>query len=335
MRILFILFFSITLISCSQEYFDHIRRESTPIVSSSGATLAISWALYSLPDTEVLDSIITDIDAAKRRIWIETYTWTEKETLNAVIRAKHRWIDVQVVLEPNVYNTPWINTETVKKLQNAGVEFSYAENQRYKFTHIKTWIIDDRWCISTGNWSYTSFTKNREFIYCSSDTSLLRDIEEIFHSDFHHIRPYFPWWIDPRIWLAPENIRPWLKHILWNAKKEIIVYNQSISDPEMIHFFEKKSWEWVKISLCQADHDDDFLSSSWKTSWDITFLTSKKPYLHAKAFLIDGKESILWSANLTQNALDNNREILIFFPQNQALYDTVFSFYKKDCHSSS
>ena len=45
--------------------------------------------------------------------------------------------------------------------------------------------------------------------------------------------------------------------------------------------------------------------------------TVKKPYLHAKVFLIDGERVILGSANMTQNALDNNREILIDLGKNK------------------
>ncbi len=336
MRIFLFIFSLFFLVGCTGEYNQHIQREHTPIVSSSDLRDSLSGRLLSLPDFRILEDLILSIDQAKTRIWIETYTWTEKETLEAIVRAKKRGVDIRVVLEGSVYRTPWINNDAIKKLRAADITFSYADNHRYTFTHIKTWIIDSEWCVSTGNWSYTSFMKNREFIYCSRDNSLMRDLEEIIQSDFHHVRPYFPDWLDPHIWLSPENVRPWLTAHIQNAKKNIIVYNQSITDNIILKQLQEKADEWVTIELCQAYRDDvyrDAFSGMLLKNIDIKY--SKKPYLHAKVFLLDGERVILWSANMTQNALDNNREILIDLGKNKKSYDMIFSFYYKDCHSSS
>lgn len=336
MRIFLFIFLLFVLSACTKEYTDHIKREHSLISSRSGWTLDLSGTISSLPDIQVLESLISAIDQAKTRIWIETYTWTEKWTLAAVIRAKERWVDVKVVLEWSVYRTPWINNETVKQLKSSHVGFSYADNHRYTFTHIKTWIIDDRWCISTGNWSYTSFTKNREFMYCSYDSSILHDIEEIIQSDMKHVRPYFPEGLDTRIGLSPENLRPWITSRIMNANTEIIVYNQTITDSEILSRLKEKADKWIKIHLCQSYHEDED-SQTWIVLpiKNIEMLVSKKPYLHAKVFLIDGERVIIWSANMTENALNNNREILIDLGKNKKLYDAIFSFYHKDCHSSS
>ena len=324
------------LISCSGEYIEHIQREHTDIVSHSASRESLSGNIFALPDIHVLEDLVQSLDQAKTRIWIETYTWTEKETLAAIIRAKKRWVDIQIVLEWNVYRTPWINNDTIKKLKAADIAFSYADNHRYTFTHIKTWIIDTEWCVSTGNWSYTSFMKNREFIYCSNDTSLLKNFEEIIQSDFHHVRPYFPDGLDSHIGLSPENIRPWLLSYIQNAQKEIIVYNQTITDPEILKNLEEKASKWIIIALCQADYGYEEPHTGRDILYkNLEMKTVKKPYLHAKVFLIDGERVILGSANMTQNALDNNREILIDLGKNKALYNTIFSFYNKDCHSSS
>jgi polyphosphate kinase len=88
--------------------------------------------------------------------------------------------------------------------------------------------------VSTGNWSYTTFTKNRDFSFCSGDRDILTDLEEIFLADFSHKRPFFPGGLDPRIGLSPENIRPWLYEHFESAKKSIIVFNQSVTDTEII-----------------------------------------------------------------------------------------------------
>jgi phosphatidylserine/phosphatidylglycerophosphate/cardiolipin synthase-like enzyme len=50
----------------------------------------LSGELFPLPDESVLTDIISDIDRAQDRIWLEIYTWTEKGTLDAILRAKKR-----------------------------------------------------------------------------------------------------------------------------------------------------------------------------------------------------------------------------------------------------
>lgn len=45
----------------------------------------------SLPDTTTQSRLIDSIDSAKKRIWIEIYTWTEAAHLmDPIVRAKKR-----------------------------------------------------------------------------------------------------------------------------------------------------------------------------------------------------------------------------------------------------
>lgn len=325
-----------TLSSCSWEYFDHIQREFTPIVSQTWVSTTLTGEIYILPDKQVLTDLVTRIDSAQDRIWLEIYTWTEDSTLEAILRAKRRWVDIRIILEWSVYRTPWINNDTVKKLKNADIAFSYANNRTYTFTHIKMWMIDDLWCVSTGNWSYTSFTKNREFIYCSRDPSILRNLEEIFLADFSHMRPYLPLGLHPNIWLSPDNMREWIIWKLQNTEKEIILYNQTISDTSLLAYLKKRSDEWVEVELCQSYKvDESSTGIIQNTLTGLSSYTSSKPYLHAKIFLLDGERVIVWSANMTENAIENNREILLDLGKNKKIYDEIFSLYHKDCKSSS
>jgi phosphatidylserine/phosphatidylglycerophosphate/cardiolipin synthase-like enzyme len=72
----------------------------------------------------------------------------------------------------------------------------------------------------------------------------------------------------------------------------------------------------VEISLCLADTGDDegkaMLGKSLSGS-RIHIGYSKKPYVHAKAGVVDGKYLFIGSMNFTSNALDHNREVGILF----------------------
>lgn len=66
------------------------------------------------------------------------------------------------------------------------IPVKYTDNDRYVFTHAKFWIIDDVYFISTGNWTKSFFSKNREYIYSDSDATTRKFLEKIFEKDYLH-----------------------------------------------------------------------------------------------------------------------------------------------------
>jgi phosphatidylserine/phosphatidylglycerophosphate/cardiolipin synthase-like enzyme len=46
-----------------------------------------------------------------------------------------------------------------------------------------------------------------------------------------------------------------------------------------------------------------------KTHSNVSLVTTHDPYIHAKAIIVDGTSMYVGSANLTDNSMDNNREL--------------------------
>lgn len=159
--------------------------------------------LPSLPDK---DALVQAFDLARERLWVEIYTWTERDTLAAIIRAHERGVDTRVILEGNVYGTPRINDDTYETLKNAGITVVFADNRKYNFTHAKYWIIDEEYCISTGNLTYSSFQKNRDIIVCDDEKEILSILETVFVADEKHIFPVFSIPIPADIGISPINM---------------------------------------------------------------------------------------------------------------------------------
>jgi phosphatidylserine/phosphatidylglycerophosphate/cardiolipin synthase-like enzyme len=101
-------------------------------------------------------------------------------------------VDVRVILEGNVFGTPRINDATYKKLKNAHIPVVFSDSQKYNFTHAKFWMIDDTYCVSTGNLTYSAFQKNRDIIVCDTDKKVLSFFELLFLADERHMFPVFP-----------------------------------------------------------------------------------------------------------------------------------------------
>lgn len=243
--------------SCAEEYRDHFFRENfTSRVVLSDESETSTGKIFILPSTDALRDIISQIDHAQKRIWVEIYTWTEKSTIDAVLSARKRGVDVRVILEGNVYGTPFINKHTFDVFSGAGIPTVYADNSRYTFTHAKFWIIDDTWCVATGNLTYSSFTKNRDMIYCDEKELPRKNLESLFLSDFDHKKVIFLEGIDSRVGISPLNMRSWIENSLENTKKSLFIYNQSVTDPEILKILEKKKQSGIDVKVCSAAQEE-------------------------------------------------------------------------------
>lgn len=335
-HILGIFVISLLLSSCIEDYRIHRElseiKNSATISSGSTSLKDISWSLFISPDVTNIEKYSTYINNAKKRIWIEVYTLTEKSIRTALLNAKKRWVDVKILLEGNVYNAPNVNKETYKQFKDAWIDVRYASNQLYTFTHSKFAIIDSQFIISTANLSYTSFTKNREFFFLSSDAEILEFLIQLFLTDFEKKEAIFA--IPKEIVLSPINSRKQLENSIQNAKKEVIIYTQSLSDIKILNLLKEVSKNGVKVSICIANNEDintDILSLPEKYK-NITLSRPKKPYIHTKTILIDTDFIYIGSINLSRNSIENNREVwLIWNDKDRNIYSQIEKRFKEDC----
>ena len=234
---------------------------------------------------------------------------------------------MRVILEGNVYQTPRINDPYFDILKEANIPVYFADNTRYNFTHAKFWLIDDRFCIATGNWSYSTFTKNRDFIFCARDESVLSDLEEVFSADSKREKPLFADGLDSRLGLSPLNMRSYIESAIEKSQKSLYIYNQTLSDDDLISLLEEKYKQGVDVRVCVGT---DVASGTLDR---ITFPLHRleKPYLHAKLMLIDGSELLVGSMNFTTNALDNNREVAIRIGENEKYYSQAKKLFFHEC----
>lgn len=315
--------------SCNYEYDKHFESEhSHPLsISSEYRISRDDDSLLTLPDKKVKYQIIDTINNAKNRIWIETYMWTDKDILKSVIDAHRRWVDVRIILERNVYDLPRVNIPILSELQKSWVPVKYADSYRFTFTHAKFWIIDDRYFISTWNFTRSFFESNRDFIFSGWDSESLVFLTQLFEWDFSYL------WIDNglipnSIVLSPIDSRKKIEHLLGSAKKSIVIYNQTLTDSAILNILEDKNKQGIDIEICTADNESNKESSSWS---ELSWVTTKKPYLHGKVIIIDKDILFLWSQNLTKNSLENNREVGIISYSWWAVLGKIINSYNSDC----
>lgn len=321
----------IFLISACEKYHEHFYSERN-IESKRyiwNGDFTSTGDVLEFPAKDGEDFLLSAIDNAKSRIWIEIYSWTKMSNIyNAIKEAKNRWIDVRVILEWNVYNSPYINNSTKKFLENQKIPFVFADNNRYTFTHAKFWLIDNVYYISTWNWTKSFFSKNREYIYKWEDVITRDFLEKIFLADFAHKNFVQLSDIPDHIVISPLNSRQKIEDFIKKSEK-IWIYVQTISDEKIINILlDKYKNSGVEIFICTANNE------SWKEKqknfpdfWRI----AKSPYLHAKIMIQDEKNIFLGSQNFTTNSLENNREMGIILQERPDLVKKIKQQMQKHC----
>jgi cardiolipin synthase len=217
-----------------------------------------------------------------------------------------------------------------RKLKDAGILVVYADNQRYSFTHAKFWIIDDTYSISTGNWTASFFTKNREFIYHNSDIGTLHFLEQIFIADKTHMGYKNVSNVPSHMVVSPIDARNKIEALMLSTQEELIIYVQTLDDEHILSIVQELYSKKIHITICTADNESNaarmfqFPELSWKSI--------RKPYLHAKVIIVDHSKLFIGSHNLTTNAIENNREMGIILDQpNNMIHQIENDFIHDGC----
>ena len=261
--------------------------------------------IYKTPDKNLLKTLVEKIWNAKNRVYIEAYIFTEKEIRSALIKAKKRWIDVKVEMEKNVYMANNINKKTYDEFIKNKIEVIWSDSSDYALNHSKFFIIDDELLLSTWNFSYSMFTKNRDFMLFIKDKLILEKTLANFAFDFKKDKNFI---YDDNLVLSPFYSREKIEFLLKNAKKEILIYFPYFDDIGLQSILEDKLNEWVNIKIITDKKNTkvDEFKSIW---FDVKVLD--KYTEHGKIILVDWIYAYLWSVNFSTSSLDKNKETWI------------------------
>lgn len=283
---------------------------------------------YYTPYKNLLDNIVSKIDNANTRVYLEVYMLTESRIQEALIKAEKRWIDVKVVLEKNPYMSYNINNKAYDNLDNAWVFTMWSNTKNFSLNHAKFLIIDDEVIISTWNLTYSTFSSNRDLFLEIKDHIILEKMLSIFESDFDWNLTYI---YDDNLVVSPDYSRAKFEKIFKEAEFSIDMYFQYLKDDSMFDLLLEKAKSWVKINIILAEtalEDNKEEISKLETFW-VKIKLIKSPKIHSKAILIDDKYLFIWSVNFSTYSFDKNREIWIILKDKNIIekFKTVF---KKD-----
>lgn len=265
---------------------------------------------YYTPNKELLSTITSHIENAEKEIYLEVYMLTETRIQEALIKAHKKWVDIKIILEKDPYLAYNINNKTFEKLNKAWINITWSNKENYSYNHSKILLIDNLSIISTGNYSYSTFTQNRDFFIFTTEPNIRNKLKENFINDYNWTKVNI---FDENLIFSPNSSRILFEKLFEHANNSIKMYFQYFEDDDLVNKLIKiKKEKKINITAiipdtAKEDENVKKLSEAW-----IKIHVLNKYKMHAKSILIDEKYLFIWSINFSTYSIDKNREAWIF-----------------------
>ncbi len=285
---------------------------------------------YYTPNKELLNEIVNLINNSKKEIYLETYMLTEKRIQEALVKANKRNVLIKVILEKSPYMASNINNNSYDYLQKNWIKVNWSNKDNYSLNHSKLLIIDDLSIISSGNFTYSTFTQNRDFFIFTHDKNINDSLIQNFNNDFEWIKSDI---YNDNLIISPKTSRIKFEKIIDKAEKNIKMYFQYMLDDEIVNkIINIKNDNKIDISIILADTAiNDENTKKLQNNW-IKIVFIKKPKIHSKAILIDEQILYIWSINMSDSSIDKNREIWIILKEKNIIKEFL-NIYNSDLNN--
>jgi len=211
-----------------------------------------------------------------------------------------------------------------------------------QFQHAKTFLTSDKAIIQTANLTFSSFSKNREWFFMTSDSGVVKSLHYLYDADRYDM-PFDRELLHPNLVVCPINCRDRVEWLISGATATIRIYQQYIYDAGIQKVLAEKRRQGVDIQIILGKFDDrdwwwdetiDTDGESFTRIMSGSIKAQSNPYVHAKMILIDDTYLLLGSMNMSQTSLDKNREIgiILMQPEHIRYFNAVFA---KDWKSNS
>lgn len=264
--------------------------------------------------------LVSAISKAKVSVRMTMYLLSAVEVVNALLERAKAGVVVEVILNQKFSPlTPASNDKVFATLTAGGVKVVWAPS-KFVLTHAKYVSIDakEAW-IMTMNATTTALKENREFLVRTTQPALVADVEKIFAGDFAGTP--IPTYAGPLV-VSPLNSKAILYDLIGKAKKTIDIEGEELSDAGFVLLLSAAAARNVVVRIVLSDRAP---SSAGKkandslTAVSIKTVTVKKPYIHSKAIVIDGKTAYVGSQNFTHASITENREMGIILTAKAAV----------------
>ncbi len=308
-------------LALSGQLFPPAQPAPTGAAELPGAT-GIELHVYPEDDEQALLDLIGQ---ATQRVYMKVYLLTDEQVIEAMKRAMKNGAQARAMLEEKPFGGAGTTKQMFQKLKQAGVDVKYT-NPAFRFTHEKSFVIDDQAVIMTANMTKAAFTRNRELLVITRDPADVAEIAAAFEADWNRAdftpqRPHLVW--------SPVNSRERINSVINAATRTLDVYAEVAEDTRQIALMTEAVQRGVAVRLITSPSttgESKGLDALQAGGVKVRYVRS--PYIHAKMFVADGAFAYTGSENITATSLDFNRELGILLSDRPAIQRMLEAFEK-------
>ena len=241
--------------------------------------------------------IVQAIRTAKKTIDIVIFRFDRAEIEKALDAAVARGVNVRALIAHTNRGGEKNLRQLELRLLECGVTVSRTADDLPRY-HGKMMVVDGRSLHVYGfNYTKLDIDKSRSFGAVSRDKRLVQEGAKLFEADTAR-QPYSP--SHPRFVVSPENSREVLTAFIRCAKKQLLIYDQQISDNLILR---------VLLDRARAGVDIRVLGSLEKDIAGVRACKLSDLRLHVRAIVRDGHAAFIGSQSLRKLELDGRREV--------------------------
>lgn len=244
--------------------------------------------------------LIQAIDGAKHSVDIAIFRFDRAELEKALLRAAQRGVAVHALIAYTNRGGEKNLRQLETRLLGHGVTVSRTADDLIRY-HGKYMIVDRRELyVLAFNFTYIDMEHSRSFGVVTRHRAAVLEAIKLFEADCKR-QPYAAGW--PRLVVSPSNARKELTAFIKAAKKQLLIYDPKIGDPDILRLLEERAKKGVEVRVIGK--------VAGKPSFAAHGLAQMR--LHTRSIIRDRDHVFIGSQSLRVAELEVRREVGLIF----------------------
>jgi len=272
------------------------------------------------PD-EGIEPIMRALGRARKSIQILVFRVDRSELERALLEAVQRGVAVQALIAYTNRGGDKNLRRFEMRLLERGITVTRTADDLLRY-HGKMMIIDGKELhVFAFNFTHLDIALSRSFGVSTTSSKVVKEAVKLYECDAR--RTAYTAGCDELV-VSPVNARKQLTKFVDGAKKQLLMYEMKISDPDFIELLNEKISQGLDVRVIGQ-------SSIRGRSLPVRTMPTR---LHARAILCDGSSAFLGSQSLRKLELEARREIGIIFRDKQ-IVKKMISIFDEDWRSAA
>ena len=253
-----------------------------------------------------IQPIVDALNSAKKSIQILIFRFDRSEIERALVEAAHRGVAVTALIAHTNHGGEKYLRRFEMRLLEQGITVARTADDLVRY-HGKMFILDGKELyLLAFNYTHMDITLSRSFAAVVKDPEVVKEAQRLFECDVKRV-PYEAGHDDLAV--SPLNARERLRSFIAGAKKQLLIYEMKLSDPEFIRLLNSKLSEGVEVRVITR-------APIKNASLPVRISPTR---LHVRGMVRDGRDAFLGSMSMRRLELGARREVGVFFRDPKAV----------------